>query len=70
MEPPVVRLYLKEWREHRGLTQQQLSERSGIALQNISQFETGVRTWNVEHLEQLSLALDIDDPRKLLFGPA
>lgn len=66
----MIQLLLKEWREHRGLTQQQLAERSGIALPNLSKIELGKMRWHSEMLEQLALALDLDDPRKLLFPPA
>ncbi len=65
----MVRLYLREWREHRGLTQQQLAERAGIALPNLSRIEDGQMRWHSELLEQMALALDLDDPRKVLFPP-
>ncbi|SCB51786.1 Helix-turn-helix domain-containing protein [Bradyrhizobium yuanmingense] len=66
----MIQLFLREWREHRGLTQQQLAERSGIALPNLSKIELGQMRWHSEMLEQLALAFDLDDPRRLLFPPA
>lgn len=66
----MIRLYLKEWREHKALTQAQLAERAGVTITALSRIETGQIRWTAEHLEQLALALDIDDPRKLLFPPS
>ncbi len=40
---PHQRPYLREWREHRGLTQQQLADRMGKSKASISRYETGAR---------------------------
>lgn len=65
----MVRLFLKEWREHRGLQQKDLAARAGINDVTVSRMEHEQFRWTSEHLEQLALALDIDDARKLLYPP-
>ena len=51
------RWFLKEWRKHRGLTQQQLGDRIGKSKSNISEFETGATRYNQDLLEALADAL-------------
>ena len=53
----MVRLFLKEWREHRGFTQAQLAERTGMNGTTLSRMEHEQFRWTAEHLEQLALAL-------------
>jgi len=50
---------LKLWREHRGLTQQELADRTGISKPYLSQLETGKRTGTIETLAAIARALDI-----------
>lgn len=50
---------VKAWREHRGLTQQELSERAGISKPYLSQIETGKRQGTLETLSALARALDV-----------
>jgi transcriptional regulator with XRE-family HTH domain len=57
MEP--IRLRLREWREHIGLTQRELSERSGVAQDAISELETGKRRPYPRTLAKLGAALAI-----------
>jgi len=54
---------LKVWREHRGLTQQQLAEKAGISAPFLSQMETGKRKASVKVLANIAsiLQVDIDD---------
>lgn len=54
---------LKVWREHRGLTQIELSTQAGVAQSTIAQIETGQRTGTVTMLKKLAnvLAIDLDD---------
>jgi DNA-binding XRE family transcriptional regulator len=50
---------IKLWRELRGLTQQELSEKAGISKPYLSQIETGKRQGTVETLSALARSLDI-----------
>ena len=54
---------VKVWREHRGLTQQQLADAAGISPSYLSQIETGQRTGSVNVLSAIAAALrlDLDD---------
>ena len=47
------------WREHRGLTQQELASRAGISKPYLSQIETGKRQGTVETLSALARALNV-----------
>ena len=53
---------VRVWREHRGLTQQQLAEAVGISVPYLSQIESGKRRGSAEVLaaiaKQLGLSLD------------
>jgi transcriptional regulator with XRE-family HTH domain len=70
------RHYLKEWRKAKGLTQQKLADRSGVARTQIAKFETGARVPDLADLEFLAGALGVkpvdlvgrppDDPARLL----
>ena len=55
-----VRFYLAEWREHRGLTQQQLANRLGVTGVTVSRWETGQRQpdWDAE--ADIAKALNAD----------
>lgn len=57
---------IKELREKRGLTQQQLAELAGIDQRNLSKIECGV-TFPSKSLAELSKALDISLPRLFEF---
>lgn len=50
---------IKLWREHRGLTQQELAKRAGISKPYLSQIETGKRQGTVETLAAIARSLDI-----------
>ena len=50
---------VKLWREHRGLTQQELSKRAGISKPYLSQIETGKRQGTVETLSAIARSLDV-----------
>jgi len=50
---------LKEAREKRKLTQKELSEKSGIAIACIAQYETGVRLPSAENILKLALGLKV-----------
>jgi DNA-binding XRE family transcriptional regulator len=54
---------VRVWREHRGLTQQQLAEATGISVPYLSQLESGKRRGSAEVLAAIAkeLGLSLDD---------
>lgn len=50
---------IKLWREHRGLTQQELAKRVGISKPYLSQLETGKRQGTVETISAVARELDV-----------
>lgn len=50
---------VKVWREHRGLTQQELAQRAGISAAYLSQIESGTRSGSTAVLQALAQALDL-----------
>lgn len=63
------RHYVREWREHRGLTQEQLADRLATSKGQISRWESGKRDMTSKVLSALAYALNIEvadlyrDPR-------
>lgn len=55
-----LRLYLAEWRESRGLSQEQLGGRLGVTDVTISRWETGRRQPDLNAQAAIAEALDID----------
>ena len=49
--------YIREWRKHRGLTQEQLAERIGIARSYLTKIERGSRRYDQPLLEAAAEAL-------------
>lgn len=49
--------YLKEWRKHRGYTQDRLAEMTSISKPYLSQLETGKRQYTQDLLELFAEAL-------------
>lgn len=54
------RLYLAEWRESKGLTQQQLADRLETSDVTVSRWETGKRRPDLNAQEAISEALGIE----------
>jgi transcriptional regulator with XRE-family HTH domain len=52
------RIFLKEWREYRTLTQEQLADRVGWSVGNVSQLERGLQGYSDEGLALLAEALN------------
>lgn len=50
--------YLKEWRQHAGLTQRDIAKALGITDAHVSRFETGARAWKRRHLQQIKNAIN------------
>ena len=69
--PPKVRrrIFLKEWREYRNLTQEQLAERVGMSVGNISQLERRLQGYSQEGLEALAEALNCEPGQILNVNP-
>ena len=53
---------IKKWRKIRGITQAELAERVGLSHEFIRRIESkkGVKTFSVETLYKISIALDIN----------
>lgn len=56
----VFRLYIAEWRDNRGLTQDQLAKRLGTTDVTVSRWETGKRRADDRAQAAISEALGID----------
>lgn len=63
------RIFLKEWREYRGLTQEVLADRAGMTVSNISQLERGLQGYSDEGLERLAFALRCEPGHILTVNP-
>lgn len=61
-------LFLREWRKHRGLTQEQIEGRVGKSAVTISQLENHRINYTQEHVELLAQALNIE-PADLFYPP-
>lgn len=62
------RNYVREWRKHRRLTQEQLAEATGYTPSSISQLETGAQGYEEATLVKLAHALECK-PGDLISGP-
>lgn len=60
--------HVREWRDFRGLTQEQLAERSDMTKSMISEIESGKKRLHDDHVAALSFALGIE-PSDLLRNP-
>jgi transcriptional regulator with XRE-family HTH domain len=64
------RIYLAEWRAHRGLTQKQLGDRLGVAGLSVSRWERSTALLNTNVMAAIAEALSIEpqdlyrDPRR------
>jgi transcriptional regulator with XRE-family HTH domain len=59
------RTFFKEWRQHRGLSQEQLADRLETSVASISRIESGTQPYTQDVLEALAEAL-MTDPASLL----
>lgn len=50
---------IKVWREHRGLTQQELAEAAGLSPSCLSQIESGKRRGTTDVLAKIASALNV-----------
>lgn len=63
------RHFLKEWRKHRGLTQEQLAARVEMSTANLSRIEKGQQDYTQAVLEALADALQTDPASILIRDP-
>src|ERR1700720_909012 len=61
--------YIREWRKHRGLTQEQLAERIGIARSYLTKIERGDRRYDQPFLEAAADALRCDPGDLIMRDP-
>jgi transcriptional regulator with XRE-family HTH domain len=59
------RTFIRQWREHRGYTQEQLADRLETSVASISRLESGTQPYTQDVLEALADAL-MTDPASLL----
>lgn len=64
-----LRIYFREWRAHRGLTQQQLADRIGTTKGRVSLKERGEEGWDEEYLADLAYALSTEPASLLMRNP-
>jgi transcriptional regulator with XRE-family HTH domain len=57
--PPPLAQLLREWREYRGLSMQQLADRAGISKQCVFKLEHGVHLPVISTLTAIATALDL-----------
>ena len=63
------RHFIRQWRKHRGLTQEQLASRVDVATSTISQLETGKQGYSQPMLEALADALGCQPADLLMRDP-
>ena len=64
------RHFIKEWRVHRGLTQEQFAERVGISRAYLSKIESGKRRYDQPFLEGASDVLSCEPADLIMRNPA
>lgn len=62
--------YFRQWREHRGLTQERLADRLGISKAQLSRIEGGKQPYSQDLLEAMAEALQIDEASLLMRDPS
>lgn len=68
-KPARQRIYLKEWRKYRHLTQEQLAEAAGMVVSNVAQLEQGRQGYSDKGLEALANALNCTPGQILMVDP-
>lgn len=69
-KPPLRRTFIREWREHRLLTLEQLAERVGTTHATLSRVERSKQPYSQALLEALADALQTDPASLLIRNPA
>lgn len=68
-KPQPLPLFLKSWRKHRDLTQQQLAERLGMSDATISRIEKGAQNWDQAFLQAAADVLRCEPVDLLIRDP-
>ncbi len=63
------RTFIRQWRDHRGLTLERLADRVGMTAGNLSQLERGNQGYTQNTLEALAHALQTDVASLLMRNP-
>jgi transcriptional regulator with XRE-family HTH domain len=63
------RTFFKEWRLHRGLSQEQLADRIETSVASISRIESGTQPYTQDVLEALAEALNTDPASLIMRNP-
>lgn len=66
---PKPQFFFRQWRKHRGLTQEELAEIVGVTGSTISQLETGKQGWTDSTLVALANALSCSPGDLLMRNP-
>jgi len=66
---PVLRNFVRQWREYRNMTQEDLAEAAGMSVSNISQFERGKQGFSDEGIQALAEALQTMSGYLLMVDP-
>jgi transcriptional regulator with XRE-family HTH domain len=64
------RTFFKQWRLHRGLSQERLAERLETSVASISRIESGRQPYTQDFLEALAVALQTDPASLLMRDPS
>lgn len=69
LKDKTVRHFIREWREHRGFTQERLADRVDLSVSSISQLESGDQGYRQATLEALADALSCEPGDLLMRNP-
>jgi DNA-binding Xre family transcriptional regulator len=64
----MAQLFVRAWREHRGMTTEQLANRIEMSVATVSRLESGDKEWTSSQLDALAEALGCQ-PKDLLSSP-
>lgn len=67
---PQQRIYLREWRQYRNLTQDQLADRIGISRVMVSKIERGLNPYHQAFLKAAAEALSCEPADLLVRDPS
>lgn len=69
-KPQRRRLFLKEWRKFRGMTQEALAEAAGMSIGNVNHLERANQNYTQEALESLAEALRCEPAHLIMVDPS
>lgn len=64
------KIYVRQWRKHRGLSQERLAERVDMSAGNLSLIERSLQNYTQETLEKLAHALQCEPVDLLIRDPS